>query len=80
MLSLLWEYGNIWSKGKKGTKYSVFSSLIFVWLFLPIVFIRYFIVPRKNIFLLCSSLLFYAWGEPKYILIMICSIIMNYLI
>lgn len=60
----------------------VFSSLIFLWIFLPIVFIGYFLVPDKlkNVFLLLGSLLFYAWGEPKYILLMICSIVINYVI
>ena len=60
----------------------VFSSLVFLWIFLPIVFIGYFIVPKKlkNVFLLLGSLIFYAWGEPKYILLMICSIMINYVI
>ena len=59
----------------------VFSSMIFLWLFLPIVLILYFISNNKfkNIILLLSSLLFYAWGEPKYIILMLISIIMNYI-
>lgn len=42
----------------------VFSSLLFLWLFLPVVVAGYYIVPSKckNILLLISSLLFYAWG------------------
>lgn len=58
----------------------VFSSMIFLWFFLPIVLIMYFISNKtfKNIILLISSLLFYAWGEPKYILLMILSIALNY--
>ena len=60
----------------------IFSSLIFVWLFLPIVFIGYFIFPGKlkNLFLLLCSLFFYAWGEPLYILLMIGLILINYII
>lgn len=60
----------------------VFSSLTFIWIFLPIVFVGYFIVPHrmKNIFLLICSLVFYAWGEPKYILLMLSSIFINYVI
>ena len=59
----------------------VFSSSIFLFIFLPIVFLLYFISPginAKNIVLLTSSLLFYAWGEPKYIFLMIISILANY--
>lgn len=60
----------------------VFSSLIFIWMFLPVVFIGYIILPDrfKNITLLFVSLIFYAWGEPKYIVLMICSIFINYVI
>ena len=59
----------------------VFSSMIFLWVFLPVVFILTRILPRKthNILLLIASLLFYAWGEPVYILLMLCSITMNWL-
>ena len=59
----------------------VFSSTIFLYVFLPIVLILYYILPHitaKNIVLLVSSLLFYAWGEPKYILLMVISILCNY--
>lgn len=58
----------------------VFSSMIFLWLFLPLILFFYFIVKDKykNIVLLIFSLLFYAWGEPKYILLMILSILINY--
>lgn len=58
----------------------VFSSLLFLWIFLPIVVIGYFCVPKRfqNIFLLVFSLLFYAWGEPKYIVLMLLSIVVNY--
>jgi|WetSurMetagenome_2_1015567.scaffolds.fasta_scaffold09895_4 alginate O-acetyltransferase complex protein AlgI len=59
----------------------VFSSPIFLFLFLPFVLVAYFLSPKflKNIVLLIVSLLFYAWGEPVYILIMIFSIVFNYL-
>ena len=60
----------------------VFSSLIFVFVFLPISIILYNLIDDKlkNLLLLSISLLFYAWGEPKYILLMIISIIFNYYI
>ncbi len=58
----------------------VFSSLVFLWIFLPIVFVGYFFIQDryKNIFLLLGSLIFYAWGEPRYICLMLCSIFINY--
>ena len=58
----------------------VFSSMIFIWVFLPILLILYFISNDKfkNIILLIFSLVFYAWGEPKYIFLMLFSIIINY--
>lgn len=61
----------------------IFSSTIFVFLFLPMVLIFYYGIFRnsrklKNIFLLLASLFFYAWGEPTFVLVMIMSIICNY--
>lgn len=61
----------------------LFSSTTFIYLFLPIVLFFNFVVFKKsrllqNIFLLFSSLFFYAWGEPKFVLIMIASIIVNW--
>ena len=62
----------------------LFSSLIFLWVFLPIVFIGSFILQKlggikaANILLLISSLFFYAWGEPIYIFLMLASILINY--
>ena len=58
----------------------VFSSLLFLFYFLPAVLVVYFIVPRKakNIVLLIFSLFFYAWGEPVYILLMMFSICMDF--
>ncbi len=60
----------------------LFSSLVFIWYFLPAVFLLYHLVPwkqAKNLVLLAASLFFYAWGEPKYILLMLLSISLNYL-
>ena len=59
----------------------VFSSLVFLFLFLPIVLTMYYISNDKfkNYILLLSSLFFYAWGEPKYIFLMIISIFINYI-
>lgn len=58
----------------------VFSSLTFLMLFLPLVLLVYYIVPRrcKNAVLFAFSLLFYAWGEPVYVLLMIFSTVLDY--
>ncbi|MBQ8412378.1 MAG: MBOAT family protein [Lachnospiraceae bacterium] len=58
----------------------VFSSITFLFAFLPAVLLAYYISPRiiKNFILLVFSLLFYAWGEPKYIVIMVISILIGY--
>lgn len=58
----------------------VFSSLIFLQFFMPIMFIIYFIIKDKfkNILLLFGSLFFYTWGEPKYILLMLFSVVINW--
>ncbi|WP_069988466.1 MBOAT family O-acyltransferase [Massilioclostridium coli] len=58
----------------------VFSSIFFLFCFLPIVLIVYFIVPKrwKNLVLLLFSLFFYAWGEPVYVILMLLSILFNY--
>ncbi|MER2108118.1 MAG: MBOAT family O-acyltransferase [Solibacillus sp.] len=60
----------------------VFSSLVFLFVFLPLVLLLYFIVPFKfkNIVLLVFSLFFYAWGEPVYIFLMLISIVVNYVL
>ncbi len=59
----------------------VFSSLSFIFFFLPIFLLIYFISKKElqNIVILLGSLFFYAWGEPKYVIVMIFSIIFNYL-
>ena len=58
----------------------VFSNLVFLFIFLPIVLAIYYISPRKlkNIILLIASLIFYAWGEPVYVFLMLISIVINY--
>ena len=58
----------------------LFSSLIFLSIFLPLVTAIYIIVKKelKNFVLLVSSLIFYAWGEPRYLAIMLFIIILNY--
>lgn len=59
----------------------VFSSLIFLCIFLPVVYILHLIIPSirwKNALLIIASLLFYAYGEPVYVLLMILSTLINY--
>ena len=59
----------------------VFSSLTFLFVFLPVVLLMYYIVRDiawKNVILLIASLVFYAWGEPVYIILMVLSILFNY--
>lgn len=60
----------------------LFSSLTFLFGFLPILLLGYYVVPSrkfKNCILLVFSLLFYAWGEPKYILLMLVTILISYI-
>ena len=59
----------------------LFSSMVFLWLFLPFTFVVYQILndKYKNVFLLIMSLLFYAWGEPKNIVLMIAVVCINYI-
>ena len=59
----------------------IFSSITFLFYFLPIVLLIYYIVPNKlkNMVLLVSSMFFYFYGEPTYVLIMIISIICTYI-
>lgn len=60
----------------------LFSSIPFLYYFLPVVILVYFTVPKilKNTVLLISSLAFYAWGEPKYVFLMIATVAVNYLL
>lgn len=59
----------------------LFSSVTFLFCFLPCVTILYYIINPvlRNVFLLLMSLLFYAWGEPKYLSIMLLVILINYI-
>ena len=59
----------------------LFSSIEFLFYFLPAVVIVYFLLPgaARNGWLLIASLVFYAWGEPKYVALMALSILLNYL-
>ncbi len=60
----------------------VFNSLTFLCIFLPVVLALYYLLPTlriRNILLIAVSLLFYAYGEPVYVLLMIASIIINYI-
>ncbi len=58
----------------------LFSGVPFLFYFLPIVLLLYFVVPKKlkNTVLLLSSLFFYGWGEPKFLIFMLISIIQGY--
>ena len=60
----------------------LFSSIPFLYYFLPAVFLLYFIAPKKlkNTVILISSLFFYAWGEPKYVILMVVSITVGYIL
>ncbi len=59
----------------------VFSDLIFLYFFLPIFFICYFLVKDrfKNFVLLLFSLIFYGWGEPKFLFLMVLSVLQTYI-
>ena len=58
----------------------IFSSLIFIFFFLPLFFLIYYLVPNKfkNIIILIFSLIFYSWGEPIYILLLLFSSVVDY--
>ena len=58
----------------------VFSSVVFLFRFLPLFFILYYLAPKrmKNFILFLGSLFFYAWGEPVYVLLMLFSTIVDY--
>lgn len=61
----------------------VFSSIPFIFYFLPITLLLYFCMPKtqlKNLVLLLSSLVFYGWGEPKLLVVMVISIIQGYVL
>ena len=58
----------------------VFSSIIFLFMYLPFVLLVYYIVPRKfrNLFLFIVNLIFYGWGEPIFVLLMLFSTVVDY--
>ena len=62
----------------------VFSSMLFLWIFLPAVLILYWLFGNRfqnragNVILLVASLFFYAWGEPVYIFLLLFSVVLNY--
>lgn len=59
----------------------VFSSSIFLFCFLPLTLLVYFLlkIEYRNLFLLAASLFFYAWGEPRFVFVIIISILLNYI-
>ena len=63
----------------------VFSNSVFLFFFLPVILVLYYFplwrkcVTFRNVLLLAASLVFYAWGEPLYVFLMIASIVVNYL-
>lgn len=62
----------------------LFSSIVFLFIFFPVVLILYYMFffsrACQNVILLLASLIFYAWGEPLYVLLMIASILVNSLL
>ena len=59
----------------------VFSSAPFIFIFLPVVFLAYSLIPglkAKNVLLTLASLFFYAYGEPVFVLVMLASVVLNY--
>ena len=58
----------------------LFSSMTFIFIFLPLVCITYFLARNDihNFLLLIASIVFYAWGEPNYLVIMLSTILINY--
>ena len=63
----------------------VFASMQFIWIFLPMTLVLYYILKLTgkqvllNLLLLLASILFYAWGEPRYIILLFVSVMINYL-
>ena len=67
----------------EGVRQVVFSSTVFLFIFLPVVWIAHMLIPPKmlwlrNALLAVASLVFYAYGEPVYIVVMIASVTVNY--
>ena len=65
-----------------GGEKMLFSSIPFLYYFLPLVLLCYYAVPKvlKNTVLLLFSLAFYAWGEPRYVFLMIATVGVNYIL
>ncbi|WP_342718846.1 MBOAT family O-acyltransferase [Hornefia porci] len=88
--AIIYKRGNYisiaWTKiltGMRRCSVMLFSSIVFIFCFLPILLAVYFLVPKKylfarNIVLLLFSLVFYSWGEPVYVFLMIYSAFFNY--
>lgn len=59
----------------------IFSSLLFLSRFIPVFFVLYYLCPAraKNLMLFLGSIVFYAWGEPKFLILIIISILVNYI-
>jgi len=56
----------------------VFSSVTFLFYFLPLFFLFYYLLPCRNVTILTASLLFYAWGEARYVPLLIAYIPINW--
>ena len=56
----------------------VFSSITFLFYFLPAFLLCYFLLPWKNAEVLAGSLIFYAWGEPRFVPLLLFSAALNY--
>ena len=59
----------------------LFPSIVFLFYFIPVFFVIYTITPgvtAKNVVLLLASLLFYAWGEPPFVLLLVLQVVLNY--
>ena len=69
-----------YNKEKLDTKEMVFSSIVFLYIFLPLMLLIYFIVPKKfkNLVMIIASFIFFAWGEIRYIPIMLLLAVMDY--
>ena len=59
-----------------------FSTPVFLFLFFPLTILGYYLIHPKlqNAFLLLASLAFYAWGEPKFVVVFLTAILFNYLV
>ena len=57
----------------------VFSSIVFLFYFLPFVLLLYYASGKSNLVILLASLLFYAWGEPQYVVLLVVFILFNWL-